>query len=515
MQNNYIIRQSNDRLINFFSFKENSIFYKTYENDKWSEATVVLPNTLDNFTVTLSQDGTIYIFCQNLFGDIVLCTCNKNLSNWSNKILLKNQSNKIHTILFYPIIKSNGLCIIYNVPSDNGSSQLISQNVNSAGEWSKPKFIDNLLGLNSNMFQVQNISSEHLIVFYQSKRNENNIGYREIALSRFSDFKPIHLTSYQIVDTSFITTNNAIHALYAVKSMFSYQILYRKKTGDSFDKPVIIWEGQKVDNCLLSIVNSIIYATFKYRGQLFICSSTNQGTTFSKPEIYRNKISTNLKKCIYISENFMDEKKFFVKELYVDKNDTSNIQMLPQLYEMFYKNIDTKSPIENVELNVGKEATVLDTNSTKNVDIIKKLKKDIIDKEEQIVYMTEIINKYKLEKEELEFNRINIEEKHSKDLDTLNNKILQLEKFNKSLNDKVSNLEYLNASINDKITEFEQLNTTLINKNTSIEKINESLLNEVMNLEKVSSFLNEKISQLEEIKETTETQENHDKIDDI
>lgn len=463
MQDNYIIRQSNNRLICFYNSSENSIIYKTYENNRWSPVKELIANTLKKFTVTLSHNGTLYVFCQSIDGDIILCTSDKTLNNWSNKVILKNKSNKKHTVLFYPIIKSSGLCIIYNLPLDDEGPKLVLQNLDESGKWTTPYPIDNFSPFKGNMFEVQNISNEHLIIFYQSKRTENNIGYREVTSDKCSNFKPIHLTSYQIMDTSFVTTNDTIHALYIVKSMFSYQILYRKKLIDGFSNPIVIWEGQKIENCLLSIINNTIVASFKYRGQIFMSFSKNQGETFTRPDIYRNKLCINPKKCIYISEPPMNEKDFYVREIYVDSNNPWDIQILPEMYENFYPT-DVKiqdTPKKTINPEVNSEETQVEMKNIYNMQLsIKKLEKLIIEKDEQILYMTNIINRYKSEKEDEDYEKTNIEKKYTREIQLLNNKISELIDINEDLNNKLNKLQSTHITENTETVNNIEATTT-------------------------------------------------------
>jgi|GEM_PF-2535503 len=496
MQDNYIVRQSNDRLTCFFSSNESSILYRTYENDKWSVIKELLTDTLDKFTVTVAQNGTIYIFCQNLDGDIVLCTCDENLGEWSSKIILKNHAEKNHTILFHPIMRPNGLCILYNAPSPDGNFQLVSQNLDDSGSWTSPAPIDDIAKSKGTIFEVQHVTSEHLLVFYQSSRSENNIGYREVTSNKWSDFKPIHLTSYQILDTSFMTTNGSIHALYVVKSMFAHQILYRQKTAEGFSAPLVIWEGQKMENCLLFIANNVIYATFRYRSQMFISHSKNNGKSFSRPETYKNKLSSGQKKAIYISELPMSENEFFARELYVDDSKPWDIQILPKIYEQFYpkKLLVKKPPVQRAASVTpsSNAASANNINAPDNLEL-KKLQQEIKNKEEQIAYMATIITNYKSQKEDMDLNKTSIETKYSEDIQKLKSKIKELE-----------------ASDNDstQLNELQDSNKTLEFQLRELRLINSNLTLQLQKSEELTKTLEDKLKQQEADIEATLTASN-------
>ena len=516
MQDNYIVRQSGDRLVCFFSSNENSILYRIYENNKWSTIKELLTNTLNRFTVTVAKNGNLYIFCQNLSGDILLCTSDRSLDEWSNKIILKNQSDKNHTILFQPIIKPNGLCILYNIPSDSGNLQLVSQNLDDTGAWAAPVPIDDISIFRGNIFEVQNVTSEHLLVFYQSNRSENNIGYREVTSNKWSDFKPIHLTSYQILDKSFVTTNDSIHALYVVKSIFAHQIIYRKKTTEGFGSPLVIWEGQKMDNCLLSIIDNTIYATFKSRNQMFISSSKDSGDSFTRPEVYKDKICANPKKAIYITETPMNENEYFVREVYVDSLNAWDIQMLPKMYESFYptKFSLTKPPIKVATKanasNTGRIENTNNINTTNPVEHhslqleLKRLQEQNRSKEEQIAYMTNIISNYKSQKEDIDFEKSNIENKYAKDMQDLKNKIIDLEFGGKELNAKIMESQNSNEELELKLRESQNLNSSLELKLRENQKLNSELELKLRESQNLNSELELKLEESQNLNSSLE-----------
>ncbi len=336
VQSNYIVRTKDDVLLSFYYSDQYELHYKLYENNKWSEKRRIIDNVKDTYSITMSSDGTIYLFCQDREGNIILCQSDS-LNEWVTKVILRNQSSKIHRIFFNGLIDENGLNLIYNVPiPDEDSHHLMSQSVNNRGEWSEAKTIDKIISLPNKLFDMQPITKSHSLLFYQKRTPENRLGYREFTVTALSDYHIFHTTGYHILETSFLTTSNAIHVLYVVKSMFSIQILYRKKESHAFTNPIVIWEAQKLSNCMLTIIENNLYATWVSASQLYYSVSTDLGNSFKRPVKYNNRFSQTAIKANYISYEAMAEHQFVCHELYVNKDNICDILFLPDMYKNFH-----------------------------------------------------------------------------------------------------------------------------------------------------------------------------------
>jgi len=374
----YIIKQA-DKILAFFH-NDVDIVYKTFLGSRWSDEHVVLDNAMKNFSINISRDNSIYVFCGDSEGNIVLCVSEKDSETWSKKIMLSVPSDKNQLPIFFPMI-SDTLSLIYNSPTDN---TLLIQNMNFDNTWQPPTILDKVSG----NFKVQNISHDHALVFYQSvsKDNKPNIGYIEVSPHAYSkNFKTIYSSPYPTVDTSFLTTYDKIYALYITKNMFGNQLFFKKIDDNGISNPILVYENQRIEICLLSIVNNQLTATFKSRGQLLISTSNDDGESFTKPTAYKNKICSDLKKATFICENPMSTADFFTREVYVDEHAPWDIQVLPDLCNNFFD-------IPKIE------------------KIISPPPPDTA-KDEQINYMTELIKQYKHELDELKQDNTLLEKK--------------------------------------------------------------------------------------------------------
>lgn len=447
MQNTYIVKLNINKLLSFYYSKKNGIVYKIYENNNWSKEQIVFINALENYTVTLGYDGIIYIFCQDKYGNLNLCINKENL--WSSKIILENKSNTIHTIIFNPIVTEAGLTLIYNVPSNSeNGNYLVTQQLSQNSKWSEPNKIDFFSNMNNCYYQVQYVGKEHLLLFYQTKTPENRIGYRELTSTTQGPFNLFHMSNSYIKDHSFLTTNSEIHALYIIKSMFSSQLIYKKKSDDGFSKPIVIWESQKIENCLLFIIKNIIHVNFMVNGQLSLSTSNDGGRTFSRPTSTITKFNYKNTKAIFISESLQNEDTYYIRELYVDADNPCDIQLISDLTNDFYPVFLQTRKDDNIEKSVTNQPTAEVEELKEAISKLKNqlniYKKQSADKDKQLVNLTTLL---KNRNEDLSINTVENRSANKKYIDEIDRLTIKVESFQNDRNNYTKQIKDLNGKI--------------------------------------------------------------------
>lgn len=322
---NYFVKLLNDKLIAFY-YSNKSIYYKTHDGMQFKSEALLVEDVLDNFTVCLAYDDTVYLFCQNINGDVLLCT--KNNNDISSRMILKNTANTIVKVNFNALVSDNAFSLIYN-----SESHLILQQLDSSGKWQPAAPIDKYISLPNTAYTVQNISCEHLLAFYRTP--ENHLVYREINTEQFGSPNIFHTTTHKIVDTSFLVMADCVHMLFIVRNMFSCQILYRKKDSSDFSNIKILWEAPNISNCLLFEIEGKLYVTFSMKGHLYMMFSENNGNTFSHIIKYKDQFGVNVKKAKYVSANQV--KDHCLHEIYVSAEDPCDILLIPEIFPDFFK----------------------------------------------------------------------------------------------------------------------------------------------------------------------------------
>ncbi|MDR1559206.1 MAG: hypothetical protein LBS84_05815 [Clostridiales bacterium] len=328
----YIIR-TDGYIGAFYHIRQRGIVRRVYLKGRWQAEQVIAENCRENFTAHY-EDDIIYLFCQDTLGDIIAVTINVTDDSINRRVVLKNQSDHIQQVWLHPIIMDRGISIIYNAASaEDRSNYLMLQQLNDSGQWSPASRIDKYW---ANIFEVQRVARDHLLLFYQTRSPENKLGYREVTPEKQGHYITYYTTNYFVSDTSCLTTDNGIHTLFVVKSMFSSQLIYRRNVTGEFAPTIVLYEAQRIEKCLLFFVRDNLYITFMAAGYLFVCMSEDKGASFSRPVRYRNKFCQNPEKAYFISQPAQSENGMFLRQVYVDRGSPWDIQIIPDLAEDFF-----------------------------------------------------------------------------------------------------------------------------------------------------------------------------------
>lgn len=475
----YFIRSKDNRLWNFYYDLEQGVCCKVYADQHWSSASQILSNAKSNFSITLDDDNKIYLFCQDITGNIVLCLYDG--ASWSSQIVLENQSKTVYTIYFHAIINETGLHLFYNLPDEESGNQfLIHQSRGMDGKWGSPTKIDLISPLSSAPFYIQKVNSHHILIFYQTKYKEYNIGYREFSLrlKKWSEYHIFYTSVYQCLDQSFLTTSKDIHALYVIRGMYSYQLIYRKKQDSGWSNPITLWESQKIDICSLLMVQDELFAVWITNRQYYTCSSKNRGQNFSKPTRNRSNLSREPIKAFYQSSILQNEKDIYLHDVLVKDPDQMELLLIPELYPEFYpRAMKTASPKSQVEEHP--QRVPIDEDANENMlklrNQVSLYKKQSDEKDQQIYQLTQ---RFAHKNEELSELRAEIQ---------------NLKALHQSLLQKSQALEEASAPNPDPIS-IEAYNLLLQEKQL-LEKKMDSLSGENEALKKTKMILEEKISE--------------------
>ncbi len=347
METAYFLRDREKALFCFY-ISEDGLVRRSYEKNEWGEPRLLCGGIRGEFSVNLSHDRKIYIFCQDENGDLRLVTNKDN--KFTNQVILKSQSSITNRIKFNALICKEGFNLLYNVPMPNDQEFLMSQKMNPDGGWDTPTRLDRIVNFPNQIFHVQNTSPEHMLVFYQTKNPDYSLCYREITREKIGRSIEFHRQNNPITDFSALTTRDSVHVLYITKGLFSSQLVYRRKD-DEFTPPMILWEGQRLENCLLMIIKHRLYAFFMNNGSLLYCLADGKLERFSRPARYNERMGF-LRKAVLITEESEETAEFFAREVYTDLLNPWDVKILPDFCTSFYP------PPNAMDVKVGNVSTV-------------------------------------------------------------------------------------------------------------------------------------------------------------
>jgi len=350
------VRTKDNRLQCFYDTPDGGLCVRMHENGGWGRSVTVLRGAREGFVMNMADNGRLYIFAQDEAWNIHLCT--NAPSGWSDQIVLRGRPGAAQNAFFHALIAETGLHLIYNVKTEGRQQALVSQRLGTDGQWGAAERLGGVSPIGGRLFQTQTVSREHMLLFYQACDPEQCLAYREIAPGRVGALHVLHTTGYQITDASFLTMPEALHALYIVKSPFSCQLLYRRQDAGGLCDPIVIWEAQRLDRCLLYMAEGVLTASCLSGGQVFACTANGAGA-FSRPVRLRGAFCAEPIKAVYLSEPAMDAGVFFCRELYTDSVKPWEAQLLTIAPQVFYPlQIQIEVPPAPVEMPVREAAPV-------------------------------------------------------------------------------------------------------------------------------------------------------------
>ena len=363
MKNQYIVQIADNKLIAIYHDDTSGIAMRAFDNGRWGKPASIAPDMQPNFTLSADSRGILYMLCQDS-SNILLYRFTQ--GEWKSRMMLEGSGSKQIPLHAYPIVFGKSMSLIYSSPSGNitGSSEspLMLRRIDEHGTWHAPLIIDKYTPSNGS-FSVQAITPSHYLLFYAKKSNETSVGYVEISPERITAFNTIYSTNQRIADTSFLATNNSIHALLIIKGMFSTQVIYRKKSNANFSAPITLAEAPQISNCLLMFVSGKLHAYFTIGSHLVSANSSDFGETFSSVSRCTTKFCAEPIKSSYLSQMPMREDDYFVRQLFVDRHNTTDIQLLPDIYEDFYP-LPTRTSTENPPLEAISESHITTQSET-------------------------------------------------------------------------------------------------------------------------------------------------------
>jgi hypothetical protein len=393
----------------FFYSPDNTIKYSLHSNRHWGNPLTVINNVTPNFSINLTDKNEIYIFCQDIYGNILLCQYKDKA--WSSKIILENKSSEISNINFEMLINNQNLNLVCSVPiPDEKSSKLVYYSKNNNNHWDYPQTVDKITPFTKSPFIHQQINNALSIFFYQKKENGYSLGYREFSstLKKWGEFNSFHNSAYSYIDQSFLTTDDTIHVLYIVRGKFSQQLIYKQKNGSNWSSPIVLYENQKIELCSLLILDKQLWAIWYINSRIYTCISQNLGLSFGKPSRYSDNSIPLPTKSTFISNKKQKEEHLYIREILLYDEPIPEILLIPELCPDFYRinssiEIIHKQSVANEDLS-KQQINILENKISSYENQIKEKDSQINSfvKERLLLYKTKEILESKIAEQSLE-----------------------------------------------------------------------------------------------------------------
>lgn len=329
MQNSsisYVLTNEN-RLFVFYA-KQNNLLYYEFETDKPQSIQLLESSISGFFSVSYFLD-TIYVLYYKEDKNLYVATT-KDGSSWKHTLCFSQVENfqKSKPIL----LPTEETCFLIShaptksAPSQSSqSSESLFYHAYDQGIWQNPIFIDQFIPNPQTPFFSKRISQNHIILYYRTSKTTWSA--REILLDplKIGSLVPLFQVNAPCIDLSIINTNEKIHMLYIIRTMFRTQVIYQYKQTNRISPPKILWEGNNCQNCLLTLEYGILTVFWQVNHILMYCTSVDEGISFDSAKRFSDIYPQKLQKSSFITSDDCD---LNASELFVDLNQ-NHIPFLP------------------------------------------------------------------------------------------------------------------------------------------------------------------------------------------
>jgi hypothetical protein len=466
----FLVKQKDGRLLKFCYDSQQGIYYQILMEHGWSERKSIYKESFEYFYVLEKCDRGIHVFCQDICGDLILCTLEG--TEWKHKTLLHMKYDVITPIHIRAFFCYEDIHLLYNVVDKHTYSEvLVHQVVENEILLNSPQIIAKLDCYSRFPYGIcQDYKSKAILlntmlagVYQLISRtfhiNEGRWGKEEV----------IHTSLLPYIDFTLCVEENRKHYLFITQEDQVNRVIYQYKE-IGLQKNTILFQHESINSCVLIFWNKVLWALWICEDKLYGCFSTNYGQNFSNPEIYRQFDKMLPVKALY-QEYLTDEQRdYSINEIYVMNLNGEEQLFLQELLE----NPVTTEIYDNKNLNHKIENTSFEREELKDcfakVEMLKREKKELQVKLKSTDAELRTLNEaMKYEKNQIS----NLQYKFYKEKEKINMYINEndiLKEQNSFLEQKLLSKDKEKISIEKRLAEKEKENESL-NQQISVMKV--------------------------------------------
>ena len=382
----YIVKLKESELATIYYRNTGDIIFSKIENGRCSNEVLVAKTQNPSFTC--STDGSfLYVIWQ---GEGTFYISRYINNNFESKPLPKNTLFQ-DASLPSPLLGKTSLSLIFNTENTD-EKQIAIHDIKSNNTKTLTPYTD----INANTpYVFQNIYPNYGILFISKLVDKKyTLGMIEVSTEKATSFTPIYecvKDNEKVIDTSFLVTDGGVHALFVVRDNYSTSLYHRKKESTNFSDSTLIATSMQVSNILMTLIKNKLYVFFSTGGQLLYTTSTDFGDTFEPPMRYTNKICAVPLRVNYLQVSPMEASDYFIRQIYVDRNNVFDIQLMQEIYPTFFQK--EKIVQKNEDLEDDDELAYMQnklTEISQKLEITKKLLKQSDD--EKLLLLENIKN---------------------------------------------------------------------------------------------------------------------------
>ena len=283
----FLVRKRNGKLLKFSYDSEHGIYYQIFMKECWSEKKSIYKDSFEYFYVFDRWNGEVSVFCQDICGDIILCTLEG--IEWKYKTLLRMKCDVITPVEIRVFFYCDDIHLLYNIVDKNTYEEVLVHQIAKNGiQWTSPQIISK-----------SDCYSRFSYSIYQEGKSKINIvntmvagGYKLISRNfhiieeRWGKEEIIHTSRLPYKDYSFLVDEDRKHYLFVTQDDQINRLIYQYKE-IGLQKNTILYEDKNITCCVLILFNEVLWSLWICGNKLYGCFSVNYGKDFSNPKEYR------------------------------------------------------------------------------------------------------------------------------------------------------------------------------------------------------------------------------------
>lgn len=329
----YLIKQKDGTLLKFSYNSQQGIYYQIFMKQNWSDKKSIYKESFKYFYVLEERNGKINVFCQDICGDLILCTLEG--TKWKSKILLRMKYDAIMPVYIRAFFYLDDIHLLYNLVDKRTYSEVLVHQIAEGGvKWNLPQIITQLDSYYRFPYCIYQDSKSNLVLLNTMLAGVYQLTSRNFHIieGRWGKEEVIHTSLLPYIDFTFCVEENRSHYLFITQDDQINRVIYQYKE-IGLQKNIILFQHEKIDSCLLILSHSMLWALWICDNKLYGCFSTNHGQNFNSTKIYK-EFHKELPVKVFYQEYLTDnQNNCNCHETYVISLNGEETIFLPELLE--------------------------------------------------------------------------------------------------------------------------------------------------------------------------------------
>lgn len=313
----FLVKNGDGILLKFSYDSKQGIYYEMYIKEKWSEKKNIYKESFENFYVLMDLNYKIHVFCQDICGDIILCTLEG--MEWKYKTLLHMKYNIITPIEIKAFFSYQDIHLLYKILDKNTNSEFLVHQVAKEGvQWGYPSIIDKLDYYSRFDYHTSSNCRSNTILLNTMSEGVYKLMARNYNINeyRWGKEEIIYKSLLPYIDSTIFVEENRKHYLFIIQDNQFRKVIYQcKEIG--LPKNIILFEHEEIDSCLIVLLNEVLWTMWISEDKLYGCFSIDYGKNFNAPRVYRYFSNILPKRGLYQECLIDKENKYISNDIYI------------------------------------------------------------------------------------------------------------------------------------------------------------------------------------------------------